>query len=336
MRCTRCVLPGRDPDVILDDDGICNHCAHWQADRPQADPLRESDFVRILDKVRGRGRYDCLVMVSGGKDSVAALDYMKRRFHCEPLAFTFDHGIGNPDALENVRRATEILDVDRVFLQSRYMLDFFAEIVRRRAPVPICPVCSLWYMSETYALARQYDIRLVITGWTRGQLLGGGRSGTRKDLFPSLTRATRDFIRTMRREYPKYRRFPLTMDEVRRRHRKVRTLSPHWYLGYEEEQYRQKIADELDWRPVRSSYPRGSVNCYLNFLAAWLSNRDYGFNHHHIEMSQLIRLGEASRDEALEALRIDLDDPEVAEIVDGVLEALGCTHRHLRAGEDPP
>ena len=106
--CRRCVLPDSPPDITVDAEGLCSVCREAQSSKSQPeDELLESDFTRLLQKHKGRHKYDCLVMCSGGKDSTASLYYMKKRYHLNPLAFTFDHGFETEDALRNVHKAVE-------------------------------------------------------------------------------------------------------------------------------------------------------------------------------------------------------------------------------------
>ena len=101
-------------------------------------------------------------------------------------------------------------------------------------------------------------------------------------------------------------------------------LSPHWFLPYQPEEYTELIKKELNWAPIKFSYPAGSSNCSLNYLGSYLSMQGYGFTHFHVEMSKLIRLGELSREEALKKLEININDEPTAFIISSVLEKLGC------------
>lgn len=69
--CRRCVMPETKPDLLIDDDGICNACRSYER-RGEVDwTKRKEELIRIVDRYRARdGRsYDCLIPVSGGKDS---------------------------------------------------------------------------------------------------------------------------------------------------------------------------------------------------------------------------------------------------------------------------
>lgn len=68
--CRRCVTPASHPRVRLDDSGICSACQAWER-RSEVDwPGRARRFAEVADWARAQGGgYDCLIPVSGGKDS---------------------------------------------------------------------------------------------------------------------------------------------------------------------------------------------------------------------------------------------------------------------------
>lgn len=69
--CSRCVLPDTRPNLALDAEGVCTACRAHEA-RPDVDwDARAADWGRLVEWARGGadGGYDCLVPVSGGKDS---------------------------------------------------------------------------------------------------------------------------------------------------------------------------------------------------------------------------------------------------------------------------
>src|ERR1051326_1360900 len=92
--CARCVLPEAKPNIFFDPEGVCNLCRDFEREKEaiQESKLLETDLLKILSKHKGKGKYDCLAMCSGGKDSTSALYYMKTRYKMNPLAFMFDNG----------------------------------------------------------------------------------------------------------------------------------------------------------------------------------------------------------------------------------------------------
>jgi N-acetyl sugar amidotransferase len=69
--CRRCVMPDTKPDLLLDADGVCNACLAFAQRRAVNWDERRAELLRILDRYRSKdaSNYDCLVPVSGGKDS---------------------------------------------------------------------------------------------------------------------------------------------------------------------------------------------------------------------------------------------------------------------------
>jgi N-acetyl sugar amidotransferase len=68
--CVRCVMPHTKPDLHIDEYGVCNGCrAYEQRCEVNWDKRRE-ELVAILQKYHRNGsNWDCIVPVSGGKDS---------------------------------------------------------------------------------------------------------------------------------------------------------------------------------------------------------------------------------------------------------------------------
>jgi N-acetyl sugar amidotransferase len=68
--CVRCVMPSTKPDLVLDPQGVCNACRAYEARRTVDWDVRRSELLDLLEKYRQHGRnWDCVVPVSGGKDS---------------------------------------------------------------------------------------------------------------------------------------------------------------------------------------------------------------------------------------------------------------------------
>jgi len=68
--CARCVLPDTRPNLVIGPDGVCNAC-HAHGSRQRIDwAAREQALREVIAHARSRASgYDCLVPVSGGKDS---------------------------------------------------------------------------------------------------------------------------------------------------------------------------------------------------------------------------------------------------------------------------
>jgi N-acetyl sugar amidotransferase len=69
--CKHCVMPDTKPDLQLDEHGVCNACRSYERRKEVDWDHRYQELLQVLEKYRRRdGRnWDCIVPVSGGKDS---------------------------------------------------------------------------------------------------------------------------------------------------------------------------------------------------------------------------------------------------------------------------
>jgi N-acetyl sugar amidotransferase len=69
--CVRCVMPHTKPDLRIDDEGVCNACRSYEK-RVEVDwDTRAAELKEVTDRYRSKdgSQWDCIVPVSGGKDS---------------------------------------------------------------------------------------------------------------------------------------------------------------------------------------------------------------------------------------------------------------------------
>ncbi len=78
--CQKCVLPNTRPNNPLNSEGICSACLNIESKKSINWVEREEKFKSIIDEVKNLNcKYDCIIPVSGGKDStwqvIKALEY---------------------------------------------------------------------------------------------------------------------------------------------------------------------------------------------------------------------------------------------------------------------
>jgi N-acetyl sugar amidotransferase len=69
--CSRCVMPDTKPDLQFDAEGVCNACRNFEKRVVVDWDKRRVELNAVLERYRKRdgSNYDCIVPVSGGKDS---------------------------------------------------------------------------------------------------------------------------------------------------------------------------------------------------------------------------------------------------------------------------
>ena len=69
--CVRCVMPETKPDLFIDDEGVCSACRSYEQRKIVDWTQRKQELLAVLERYRAKkaSNYDCIVPVSGGKDS---------------------------------------------------------------------------------------------------------------------------------------------------------------------------------------------------------------------------------------------------------------------------
>lgn len=113
-RCTRCVLPETTPYLRFDRDGVCQLCRAHVPLQMKGRPALEQEIARRKDK----GRFDCLLAFSGGRDSSYGLHYVVKELGLKPVTYTYDWGLVTDLARRNVSRMCSSLGVENIVISA--------------------------------------------------------------------------------------------------------------------------------------------------------------------------------------------------------------------------
>ena len=69
--CKKCIYPNTKPNLVFDKKGICNACNNFSKRKKISWKKREKEFIQFIKKQKkyNKSYWDCLIPVSGGKDS---------------------------------------------------------------------------------------------------------------------------------------------------------------------------------------------------------------------------------------------------------------------------
>ncbi len=172
--CKRCLYPANaKPGIVFDDQGICSGCRTFEQRtifRDRIDwPARRRALEAILDEYAARQRakrnpFDCIVPVSGGKDSHWQVWLIRKEFGLNPLLVTYNHSFNTPLGIRNLTNLVEKLDCNLVRFTtapgsalriSRHMLEKVGDVTwHYHAGIMTFPIRA----------AVQYDVPLVVWG----------------------------------------------------------------------------------------------------------------------------------------------------------------------------
>jgi len=301
--CVNCLLPGMVPGAELDAHGLCGHCRVLGTDEAtreeQLRQQRVTDLEAALAACRGQGEYDCLVNLSGGKDSCYLLYKIAHEYGLKALAFTVDVQL-TEIAWRNIHRTVTRLDVPHVTF--RPPMEFYRKLFRyllthqeeRGAVRSVCYVCASLCEGYALRLATEKRIPLILAGYSPGQPepdrmvyefsreMIGEQDWTPPELRVSgLFDATELDLFWNPRRYPAGTRFP-------------RFLAPFHAWPYSQRETMRAVV-ELGLAANRRHANPVYSNCPVNWLLMYSDLKQLGYNPYAPEFSRLIREGKASR-----------------------------------------
>lgn len=113
--CKKCLYSTDNcSEVKIDHNGMCNFCKTYGIRKEEIEKnLRSNKIEKIVCRIRQhKGRYNCIIGVSGGVDSTYTAYVAKKIFKLRPLAVHLDNGWNSEIAVQNIHRCLKQLDID--------------------------------------------------------------------------------------------------------------------------------------------------------------------------------------------------------------------------------
>lgn len=180
--CKRCIQPDSRPGIYFDENGICGACI-WDQERKNINwDLREKELFKISEwaKKSTKSNYDCVIGVSGGKDSTKQAITARDKLGLRCLLVNYqpenisELGHKNIENLKNQGFDVISIRPNPKIMKLLIKHDFFKWL----NPVKATEF-ALW--SSTYIICDSFNIPLIIQGENPGLTLGARLSGVGTD-----------------------------------------------------------------------------------------------------------------------------------------------------------
>ena len=349
-RCTNCVLPAQTPNIAFDEDGVCNYCDTYRPVSYQG----EAAFVAALDRFRGMGdEYDCLVPISGGRDSSYVLLRLVKDFNMRALAVNYKNPFTVPQAITNIENASRSLGVKVVNFRNgdrNHRITFRQTVeawLKRPSPATIPIVCigckpAWWHI---YRTARRFHIPLIVSGGNpyevisfKRELVGISRDEAADKAFFKYVYALRKLLQnraflrprllaTLARSYLMGN--PNSLG-IRLIGRKITWLELFNYVPWDEATVLHRITTELDWDYPHELQSSWRFDCRVKHMVDLMYLSTMQMTDKDDFYAKLVREGRMSRETAVSQLA-QQNKPYVAEI-DILLRQAGFDDRSLVDG----
>lgn len=179
--CTRCVMPDTKPGIIFNSDGVCSACVSNIGKRMIDWDERGRELRAICDSLRGSNGngYDCIVPVSGGKDSTYQAYVMKHVYKMNTLCVCIAPHVQTEEGIANLNAMVENVGVDLIKIVIKP--ETFREVRRRAFFMKGEPNWAehLTVFSSVARTAMMYRAPLVVWGEDIAAEFGG-RGGEKR------------------------------------------------------------------------------------------------------------------------------------------------------------
>lgn len=333
--CAKCLLPECFPNITFDDKGVCNYCREYQP----INYFGEKNLEKLISGYRRPGQYECVVPISGGRDSAFVLHQIVKQYHLKPLVFNYDNGFATDKAKENIRNAIECLRVDLVQKKSKRDIQtkLMGENLKlniKKSPLHVlrdlCNGCANGYKGGALSLARKMRIPLIFFGDSKVE-----ESVYKKVIFENITPGIKEKLLHLilqpanfaKRKYYNYlldKEFPFNNTISS----EVQNIHFFDYIEWDEEKIVKTIQKDLSWSGDDITTWR--VDCKVHSLVDYLTYKLNGYNEKDEFYSKLIRQGKIEREVAIELLKSlrKRQQKEIPEIFN-LLHNLGIDNKQI-------
>lgn len=321
--CKRCVLDSDIPGITFNKEtGLCHFCETYApiSSKEKSDYLAKIE--ELIKEQKGKGTYDVIYALSGGKDSSYTLYKLKKDYpFLKVLAVQFQNGFTSEGAVKNAKKMCDITGSDYyqltmekeilydTFKKAAESYDAFPKFAKYRAS-DICNTCITIIKQKLIELAITHRAPFIVFAFT-----GGQSPNPIINLSPNFIQWSRSLFEKQLEKIgidDKDEMFLIRKEVIESMgDSSLSILHPLCLWEYSEDKVLNTLL-KIGWEQpdLKDSH---STNCTLNAFACYNHLKKYGFHPYAFDTAGLVRCGEMSRDEGLEKINEEPSKPLVEE-----------------------
>lgn len=344
--CNKCVMPESAESLGFDNKGVCSVCRQIEFKQTAIDwNAKLEEFHKIVDQVRGKHDYDCIVPFSGGKDSTFTLWYLVKKLKLKPLVVRFDHGFMRETLIENNVRTFRTLGCDVLNFTPNWQVvrKLMFESLRRRGD--FCWHCHTGIFAYPMWIALEKKVPLVIWGEPSAEYSSFYSYDEDEEVderrfnsFVNLGINAEDMLGMIDNTVGDY---PVTARDLKPfsyppiadlRALKLRSVCLGSYIPWDVKEQTALIREELGWQGeevegVPPEYDYEKIECFMQGMRDYIKYLKRGFGRTTHLASIDIRNGRLTREQGVELVKqYDGKRPNSIEIF---LKYLGITEKEF-------
>lgn len=315
--CSRCVMPDTKPGLVFDIEGVCSACRSVDKKHLIDWEARATRLKLLCDQIRGSNGngYECIVPVSGGKDSTYQAYMMSQVYGLKVLCINITAHLQTYEGIHNLNSMVSNLGVDLLKINVRPSIQ---QKIRRYALFELGNPNYAEHHVVFSAVARAssyYGAPLVVWGEDIATEFGGNIAksseddGSAEDLINNDLFMNRDFSEFVNGRIEENGLFFYDHPEkevfLQRKIKSIYLGYYHWWDGYKH----YKTALDFGFMPRRGGPLSGNILDYDNIdeklceLHIWFKFLKFGFWRPTDQCCYQIWNDRMNRDEAVDIVR---------------------------------
>lgn len=305
-------MDSTDPEITFDDQGVCNHCRHFdevQSKQWFPGPEGEKRLNDIVARIKEEGadnEYDCILGLSGGVDS-SYLALKLQELDLRPLVVHVDAGWNTELAVRNIENVvkycnydlhTHVMDWEEMRdLQLAYLK---AGVANQDVPQDHAFFASMYHFSV------KNKIKYIISG---------GNLAT-ECVFPKIWHHSAMDAINLKYIHKEFGDIALVHYKTISFFRYyfaypfyygMRTILPLNLMPYDKNMALSELVDKVGYKPYRRKH---GESIFTRFFQNYYLPQRFGYDKRKPHLSSMILSGQMTRDEAMVALQEPLYEPD--------------------------
>jgi len=316
--CQRCVMPVSAVASSFNEKQICSACEYHNvyeslSDSDWAD--RKKVFEKILNENKSNSNYDCIIPVSGGKDSYFQAHKIVKEFKLKPLLVTYDGNNYLEEGIYNRNKMREAFDADHIVFgpSVKSLIKLNKHCFKIMGDMNWHSHCGIF--TYPFQIAEKFEIPLLIWGETFWDISGmydvndmveftnrmrvehNLRGYEWNDLLKNSDLSEKDML---------WAKFP-SDENVRKK--KIRGIPLGNYFKWDPNKHTEMIIQSYQWKPKNTPFERtyrtmsNLDDRYENGAHDLLKFIKFGYGRASDHASKDIRTNYMTREEGIEMVK---------------------------------
>ncbi len=162
--CSRCCTPETWEGIKFDNQNICSICKSAEDKMTIEWKNKEHELNKIFKKYKNDNYYECLLPISGGKDSTFQSFVLTKKYKLNPLAITHGQNWFSMTGRKNLENCLQKFDLDHLFFcASRKKINYVAKKSLEKIG-DACWHCHIGVGAFSWQTSLDWNIKLVVYG----------------------------------------------------------------------------------------------------------------------------------------------------------------------------